>query len=160
MRESRRRPHSRVPPVAPPLPNLAQRAGNARHAAANILAGAMPSIGDHIAGTAQYIGRDESPVRYNARRGYAWIVVAEDAVYCVVGGRGSAVLEIHFAAFRDIPSVTDEYAAYKRLEDRQSGWSHILHKAEKWGIYGDWSDFILYLRLLGMYSARHKYLEC
>ena len=80
-------------------------------------------------------------------------MVAEDAVYCAVGGRGSAVLEIHFAAFRDVPSVTDEYAAYKRLEDRQSDWSHILRKAEKWGIYGDWSDFILYLRLLGMPQA-------
>ena len=133
-------------------------AGNARHAATNILAGALPSIEDHIAGTAPYIGRDESPIRYNARRGYAWIVVAGDAVYCVVvGGRGSAVLEIHFAAFRDIPSVTDEYAAYKRLENRQSDWSHILRKAEKWGIYGDGSDFVLHMRLLGMYHEIKKW---
>ena len=132
--------------------------GNARHAATNILAGALPSIEDHIAGTAPYIGRDESPIRYNARRGYAWIVVAEDAVYCVVvGSRGSAVLEIHFAAFRDIPSVTDEYAVYKRLENRQSDWSHILRKAEKWGIYGDGSDFVLYIRLLGMYHEIKKW---
>ena len=79
-------------------------------------------------------------------------MVAEDAVYCaVVGSKGSAVLEIHFAAFRDIPSVTDEYAVCKRLENRQSDWSHILHKAEKWEIYGDGSDFVLYMRLLGMY---------
>ena len=82
-------------------------------------------------------------------------MVAEDAVYCVVGGRGSAVLEIHFAAFRDIPSVTDEYAAYKGLENRQSDWFHILRKA-KWGIYGDGLDFVLYTRLLGMYREIKK----
>ena len=52
----------------------------------------------------------------------------------VVDSRGSVVLEIHFAAFVDIPSVTYEYVAYKRLESRQSDWSHILHKA-KWEIY-------------------------
>ena len=53
-------------------------------------------------------------------------------MYCaVVGSRGSAMLEIHFAAFRDTPSVTDKYAAYKGLENRQSGWSHILRKAKR-----------------------------
>ena len=79
-------------------------------------------------------------------------------MYCAVaGGRGSAVLEIHFAAFGDVPSVTDEYAAYKRLENRQSDWSHILRKAEKWGIYGDGSDFVPYMRLLGMYHEIKKW---
>ena len=133
-------------------------AGNARHAATNILASVMPSIEDHIAWTAPDIGRDESPVRCNARRGYAWIAVAEDAVYCaVVGSRGSAMLEIHFAAFRDIPSVTDEYAAYKRPENSQSDWFHMLRKAEKRGIYGDGRDFALYMRLLGMYHEIKKW---
>ena len=131
--------------------------GNARHITTNILADALPSIKDHIARTAPHMGRGESPARYNTRRRYARIVVVSDAVYCaVVDSRDSSVLEIHFATLRDMPSVTDKYAACKWLENKQSGWSHILHKAGRWGICGNGHGFALYMRLLGMHHEVKK----
>ena len=64
-----------------------------------------------------------------------------------------------FSGMHDIPSITDEYAAYAYLPVRQSCLIHILRRAEKCAVRsGKGSDLIPYLLLLGMYF-RVKYTD-
>ena len=71
---------------------------------------------------------DETFVIIAGKIGYAWLVCWGPAAFVVAGS--GAVPDV-FSGMRDIPSVTDGYAAYAYLPE-QSCLIHMLRRAEKW----------------------------
>ncbi len=117
-------------------------------------------VRDYIIKHATYVHRDETPIIIAGKIGYVWLVCWGPAVFIVVAGsRARAVLDVFFSGMHDIPSITDEYAAYAYLPVRQSCLIHILRRAEKCAVRsGKWSDLIPYLLLLGIYF-NIKYMD-
>ena len=92
---------------------------------------------------------DETLVIIAGKIGYAWLVCWGPAAFVVAGS--GAVPDV-FSGMRDIPSVTDGYAAYAYLPE-QSCLIHMLRRAEKCAVRsGKGPDLIPCLPLLGMHS--------
>ncbi len=124
---------------------------NARVALKRLLEGAYKEIMDRMA-DAPYIQMDESYIKINGKRGYAWLVTIKDATYVVVAHtRAAAVLELHFAGLLGIPVVVDGYAGYNVFPIKQRCWVHLLREAEKLAIRNGGNDLLQYERLLKMY---------
>lgn len=113
----------------------------------------MRYVHEYMAARATYLHRDETPVIINGKRGYAWIACWGQAVMVVVAGsRARDVMTAFFSKLHDIPSVTDEYSAYKHLPDRQSCSVHLLRRAESCAVRsGKESDVIPYLLLRDLF---------
>ena len=80
---------------------------NARKALARLFEGTYKEIMDRMA-EAPYIQMDESHIKINGRRGYAWLATIQDATYIVVAQtRSATVLVLHFERLLGIPVVTD-----------------------------------------------------
>ena len=125
---------------------------NARKALTRLFEGTYKEIMDRMA-DAPYIQMDESHIKINGKKGYAWLVTIQDATYVVVArSRGSAVLSLHLGRLLGIPVVTDGYSGYNVFPVRQRCWIHLLREAEKKAIRNGGNDLVQYERLLKMYA--------
>ena len=125
---------------------------NARRALGSLLKAAYDGILERIS-RAVFVQFDESVVRMNGRRGYAWLATTGDATYVVAApSRAAAVLELHFGGLLGMPAVTDGYAVYGMLPVRQRCWAHILREAEKYAVRNGGDDLSCYRRLLSLYG--------
>ena len=110
----------------------------ARLALAMLWAAQTGHVHEYLAAYAAYLHRDEMPIIINGKLGYVWIVCWGKAVMVVVvGSRARDVMTVFFSKLHDIPSVTDEYSAYKYLPDRQSCLVHLLRRAESCAVRSD-----------------------
>ena len=124
---------------------------NARRALKGLLKSAYDGILERIS-RAAFVQFDESAVKMNGKRGYAWLATAGDATYIVAApSRAAAVLDLHFGGLLGLPAVTDGYAAYGVLPVRQRCWVHLLREAEKYAVKNGGDDLSCYRRLLSMY---------
>ena len=130
---------------------------NARRAIKNLLKAAYDGILERISGAA-FVQFDESVIKMNGRRGYAWLATAGNATYVVAApSRAAAVLDLHFGGLLGKPSVTDGYVAYGILPVRQRCWVHLLREAEKYAVRNGGDDLSCYRRLLSMYKRiKHR----
>ena len=132
----------------------------ARLALAMLWGAQMEHVHEYLAACATYLHRDETPIIINGKLGYVWIVCWGSAVMVVVvGSRARDVMTVFFSKLHDIPSVTDEYSAYKHLPDRQSCSVHLLRRTESCAVRSDKeSDLIPYLLLRDLFR-RAKALD-
>ena len=126
---------------------------NARVALKRLLETTYKEIMDRLA-DAPYIQMDESYIKINGKRGYAWLVTIKNATYVVVAHtRAAAVLELHFAGLLNIPVVVDGYAGYNVFPIKQRCWVHLLREAEKNAVKNGGNDLLQYERLLKLYRS-------
>ena len=59
----------------------------------------------------RYIKIDETPIRFNRKRQYAWACIGDEGVAVTVGTRSAAEIDCHFPYY-DKPITCDGYAAY------------------------------------------------
>ena len=124
---------------------------NARKSIKNLLRASYDGILERIS-EAAFVQFDESVIRMNGKKGYAWLATAGDATYIVAApSRAAAVLELHFGGLLGMPAVTDGYVVYGMLPVRQRCWAHILREAEKYAVRNGGDDLSCYRRLLSMY---------
>lgn len=125
---------------------------NARRALGGLLGAAYDGILERIS-RAAFVQFDESVIKMNGKRGYAWLATTGDATYIVAApSRAAAVLELHFGGLLGMPAVTDGYVVYDMLPVRQRCWVHLLREAEKCAVRNGGDDLSCYRRLLSMYG--------
>ncbi len=77
---------------------------NARRAIRNLLKAAYDGILEEISGAA-FVQFDESVIKMNGKRGYAWLATAGNATYVVAApSRAAAVLDLHWRPARQAVS--------------------------------------------------------
>ena len=72
---------------------------------------------------------DETPVRFNAKRQYAWACIGDVGVAVTVGIRSAAEINCYFPYY-DKPITCDRYLAYIVCHIRQRCRAHILRESE------------------------------